>query len=292
MSSREPSAFEFPPGTDPHRRRPRLSFELLGCAWNGHALVGTDAATVRDEDSLVVRELDAHRRLHRCLRCDAWTMLPVPAHPARPAPASRDEIVLPDRGRPLKSRYVLRLIAVTRAFNVLVLLLVLAGAVAVLANRTSLRDDLVANASSLQTVFGGQAIGQVQSVLTGGAGPLWLVAVGLTVLVALEATEGVGLWRATRWGEYLTFVMTTLLLVPEVLELTSSTSPGTIVGMVVNVAVVLYLLLSKRLFGLRGGAAAVAAEREHDISWTALARHIPERPALDPGPGSRISVPA
>jgi hypothetical protein len=47
--------------------------------------------------------------------------------------------------------------------------------------------------------------------------------------------------------------------------------------MVVNVAVVLYLLISKRLFGLRGGARAVAAEREHDISWAALQRHVPER---------------
>jgi uncharacterized membrane protein (DUF2068 family) len=271
------SDFEYPPGTDPHRRRPRLSFELLGCAWNGHALVGTDAANVGGEDSLLVREIDGGRRLHRCLRCDAWSMLPVPAHPARPTPASRDEIVLPDRGRPLKSRYVLRLIALTRAFNVLVLLFVLAGAIAVLVNQTSLRDDLVANASSLQSVFGGQAIGQVQSVLAGGAGPLWLVAVGVFVLIALETTEGVGLWRATRWGEYLTFVMTTLLLVPEILELTSSTSPGTIIGMVVNVAVVLYLLISKRLFGLRGGARAVAAEREHDISWAALQRHVPER---------------
>lgn len=70
--------------------------------------------------------------------------------------------------------------------------------------------------------------------------------------------------------------MTTLLLVPEILELTSSTSPGTIVGMVVNVAVVGYLLVSKRLFGLRGGAPAVRAEREHDVGWGALARHVPE----------------
>ena len=275
MLSEDPSGFVPPPGTDPDRRRPKLSFELLGCAWNGHALVGTDAATVGEQDALVVRPVDAGRRLHRCLRCDAWTMLPTPTEPSRETPEGRDEIVLPDRGRPLKSRYVLRLIALTRAFNVLVLLLVLGGAIAVLVNQVSLRDDLVANATSLQTVFGGQVIGQVQSLLSGGAGPLWLVAIGVFVLLALETAEGVGLWRATRWGEYLTFVMTTLLLVPQALELTSSTSPGTIIGMVVNLAVVLYLLISKRLFGLRGGAPANSAEREHDISWAALARHLP-----------------
>ena len=68
-------SFEHPPGTDPSRRRPRLSFELLGCAWNGHVLIGTDAAAVSTNDSLVVREIDAATRSYRCLRCDAWTML-------------------------------------------------------------------------------------------------------------------------------------------------------------------------------------------------------------------------
>ncbi|MCD2191784.1 DUF2127 domain-containing protein [Actinomycetospora endophytica] len=264
-----------PPGTEPGRRRPRLRFELLGCAWHGHRMVGTDAAMITEADALVVRPAGEWARWYRCLRCDAWLLLPSPAAPTRATPPGREEIVLPTRGRPLKSRYVLRLIALTRAFNVLVLALVLGGAVAVLINQTALRDDLLANAAALQIVFGGQAIGQLESVLSGGAGPLWLVAAGLLMLVAVEAAEGIGLWRATRWGEYLTFVMTTLLLVPEVAELTSSASPGTIVGLVINLAVVAYLLVAKRLFGLRGGAAAIAAERDHDISWAALARHLP-----------------
>jgi uncharacterized membrane protein (DUF2068 family) len=111
---------------------------------------------------------------------------------------------------------------------------------------------------------------------------VWLIAAGLLALVLLQGTEGVGLWRATRWGEYFSFVLTTLLLVPEALELTSSTSPGTIIAMVVNIAVVLYLLISKRLFGVRGGAATVAAERDHDISWAALRRHQPDGPTAAP----------
>lgn len=278
MSSQpDGGAFVRPPGTGPRRHRPGVAFELIGCAWHGHSLVGIEAAEVASEDALVVRPGDEGTRWHRCLRCDAWVLLPEPTAPTRERPESRDEINLPTRGRPLKSRYVLRLIALTRAFNVLVLLLVLGGAIAVLVNQTALRDDLVANATTFQSVFGGQAIAQLESVLSGGAGPLWLVAAGLAVLIGLETTEGVGLWRATRWGEYLTFVMTTLLLVPEALELTSSTSPGTITGMVVNLAVVLYLLFSKRLFGLRGGLPAVQAERDHDISWAALGRHLPDR---------------
>lgn len=267
--------FVQPPGTGRQRRRSRLCFELLSCAWNGHVLVGTDAASITDADALVVRDAGREARAHRCLRCDGWFMLPTPDEPARQNPAARDEIVLPTRGRPLKSRVVLRLIALTRAFNVLVLLLVLGGVIAVLANQTALRESLVSSAQALQEIIGGQTVAGLESLLSGGAGPLWLVAVGVLVLLLLEAVEGIGLWRATRWGQYLSTVLTTLLLVPQVLQLSSSASPGTIIGIIVNVAVVVYLLISKRLFGLRGGAPAEKAEIEHDVSWDALARHLP-----------------
>lgn len=266
--------FVRPPGTGTQQHRSRLCFELLSCAWNGHALVGTEAAHVTDEDALVVREAGPEARAHRCLRCDGWILLPAPSDPTHDA-VVRDEIALPTRGRPLKSRVVLRLIALTRAFNVGVLLLVLGGVVTVLANQTALRESLVSSAQALQEIIGGQTVAGLQSLLSGGAGPLWLVAVGVLVLLLLEAAEGIGLWRATRWGQYLSTILTTLLLVPQVLQLTSSMSPGTIIGMVVNLAVVLYLLISKRLFGLRGGLPAEKAEIEHDVSWEALARHLP-----------------
>jgi hypothetical protein len=43
----------------------------------------------------------------------------------------------------------------------------------------------------------------------------------------------------------------------------------------VNIAIVIYLLLAKRLFGLRGGAAADEAERERDVGLQALERAMP-----------------
>ncbi len=76
--------------------------------------------------------------------------------------------------------------------------------------------------------------------------------------------------------------MTTLLLVPEVLELTSSVTVGKLITLVVNLAVVAYLLLAKRLFGLRGGAGAEAAQRDRDVSWAALERHLPDGPTTEP----------
>jgi uncharacterized membrane protein (DUF2068 family) len=59
---------------------------------------------------------------------------------------------------------------------------------------------------------------------------------------ALEGTEAYGLWRRRRWGEWLTVVATSLLLVPEIWELTKGTSLLKVGALVVNLAIVAYLL--------------------------------------------------
>ena len=48
------------------------------------------------------------------MRCDSWLALTPPDHPTRKYPPARDEITLPLRGKPLRDRYVLRLIALDR----------------------------------------------------------------------------------------------------------------------------------------------------------------------------------
>jgi len=59
---------------------------------------------------------------------------------------------------------------------------------------------------------------------------------------ALEGTEAYGLWKRRRWGEWLTVVATSLLLIPEVWELAKSATPLKIGGVLVNLLVVAYLL--------------------------------------------------
>jgi uncharacterized membrane protein (DUF2068 family) len=59
---------------------------------------------------------------------------------------------------------------------------------------------------------------------------------------ALEGAEAYGLWKRRRWGEWLTVVATSLLLIPEVWELTKSTTALKLGALIVNIAVVLYLL--------------------------------------------------
>ena len=67
--------------------------------------------------------------------------------------------------------------------------------------------------------------------------------------------EAVGLWMMKRWAEYLTFIATGAFLPYELSELVSGPSVLKLGATVINLAVLGYLLFSKRLFGVRGGAA-------------------------------------
>src|SRR5205823_6950704 len=91
---------------------------------------------------------------------------------------------------------------------------------------------------------------------------LRLAGAGIGAYALLEGAEAVGLWFQKRWAEYLTFIATTALLPLEVYELTKTVSPFKVIALIVNLAIVVYLLFAKRLFGLRGGGKAEEAERE------------------------------
>jgi uncharacterized membrane protein (DUF2068 family) len=105
----------------------------------------------------------------------------------------------------------------------------------------------------------------------------------LVAYATLEAVEMVGLWFAKRWAEYLTFVATTLFVPLEVDELVTSVSTLKFILLIVNLAVVLYLLLGKRLFGLRGGHAVDVARRRAGGGWEAIDRGPPGQPVPPTG---------
>ena len=70
-----------------------------------------------------------------------------------------------------------------------------------------------------------------------------------------------GLWSLRRWGEYLAVVATSIFLPLEVYELTEKITWVRVLAFAVNIALVVYLVVSKRLFGARGGRAAYERER-------------------------------
>jgi uncharacterized membrane protein (DUF2068 family) len=268
--------------TRPRRFRPRFHYELLVCGLRGHELIGTDAAELRERDEIVAREIGGVR-WHRCLRCDAWLPLPPPAHPVRRHPPERAEIELPVRGRPLRDKIVLRVIAVDRALHFVILAL-LAGAIFVLAaNRNGLRaifyrvlSDIEGTVVDRHHQAGHGLVHDVEQLLSLRSDTIRLVGAAIGVLAIVELAEAVGLWYQRRWAEYLTFLVTAAFLPLEVYELTRTVSPFKVIALVINLAIVVYLLYAKRLFGLRGGTAAEDAARRRDVGWGSLERSSPE----------------
>ncbi|MGB6162381.1 MAG: DUF2127 domain-containing protein [Pseudonocardiaceae bacterium] len=272
-----------PPGTERSQGlRLRLHYELIGCGLRGHALVGTDVAEIRPADSLLVRETGDGLRWYRCVRCDAWVALPPPDAPTRQHLPERSEITLPLRGRPLRDRYVLRLIALDRLVHFLVLGTLAVAVFLFAAHREAFSPTFYRVLDAVQGGVGGPSgrggrgiLRELQRAFAAKSSTLWIVGSVLTGYAVLEGVEAVGLWFAKRWAEYLTFIATTLLLIPEVYELAGRITITKIITLLINLAVVVYLLLAKRLFGLRGGGRAEAAEHAHDTGWQALERILP-----------------
>jgi uncharacterized membrane protein (DUF2068 family) len=255
-----------PPGVVKRRFRPKFHYELFVCGARGHVLVGTDAEQVRPVDSAFVREYEGSR-WYRCLRCDAWLPLPPPVRVRRRLPPERSEIELPIRGRALRDKIVLRLIAIDRAVHFLLL-----GSLAVLAFVLAAhRAKLTHLVDRLNVLFFGTRTGtgaprhgfthEVERLLTLNVTTLRLIGVAATAYALLEGAEAYGLWFQRRWAEYLTFVATTLFVPYELYELGGKITVIRVGAFAVNLAILLYLLLAKRLFGLRGGAEADRAVR-------------------------------
>jgi uncharacterized membrane protein (DUF2068 family) len=266
----------------PHSPLPGVElYELIVCGLRGHELIGVDARELREQDRAVARAVDGVR-WHRCLRCDSWLPIPAPGAPAREVPPERAEIELPPRGKPLRDKIVLRLIAINRALHFVVL-----GAIAIAiflfaSHREALRGKAYRLIVDLQTGADGSRapthglLHEIERSFSLQSGTIKLVGLVFAVYALIEGIEAVGLWYQRRWAEYLTFIVTTSLLPLEIYELAHRFTPFKILAFVINVAVVAYLLLAKRLFGLRGGVAAEERERAADVGWEALERTAPE----------------
>ena len=254
-------------------------YELITCSLQGHVLVGTDAETVTDDDAFAVR-LGSGGRWYRCLRCDVWVPGEHPASPTREKVPTRDEIEVPARGPVLRDKYVLRLIALDRATHVVVLgtlaiLLFVFGRHHVVLQRdyTHIMDDLSGGDPGTIQVRG--ILAHLKFVFAYSPSHIYELGIVVTAYAALEATEMVGLWFAKRWAEYLTFIATLVFVPLEVYDLIERVTVFRVLTFVINVAIVLYLLLAKRLFGLRGGHKAEDERRRTMSGWGAVDRVTP-----------------
>jgi uncharacterized membrane protein (DUF2068 family) len=77
------------------------------------------------------------------------------------------------------------------------------------------------------------------------------LSVGTFLYSALFMIEGIGLALGKRWAEYLTIVSTASLLPIELYEIAKHTTIGKLVALVINLAVVAYLIFELRRFPKR-----------------------------------------
>jgi len=68
------------------------------------------------------------------------------------------------------------------------------------------------------------------------------VGVGSFIYAALFSTEGIGLWLLKKWAEWMTIVLTSSLLPVEIYELFRHFGIGKVVVLVINLALVGYLI--------------------------------------------------
>lgn len=236
-----------------------MDWNLRTCARRGHVTYAPDEPVLAGR----LRVATPVGESWRCLRCGDY----VPGRPAGAGPADAAPRVR--RGRALRDLFILRVLAVERGVRgVLIMLL----AFAVLRFRNSQADlrelferDLPAArplADRLHVDLDDSGVVHtIRHALSVSSSTLILVAALLTGYALIEIVEGVGLWVAARWAEYLTVVATAAFLPLEVHELLDRVTALRLGALAFNLAAVVYLLVAKRLFGLRGGHAAVRARQ-------------------------------
>jgi uncharacterized membrane protein (DUF2068 family) len=197
----------------------------------------------------------------RCLRCGAY----VAGQPATSGPAAEAPTVR--RGKEVRSALILRLFAIERFLRALAV-----GALAFFVWRFEYSRETVEQAYNrerpvLRTLFhqlgynidNSKLVGLVNRALTLSPATIKLVASGLAAYAVIEIVEGTGLWVAKRWGEYFAMVATSVGLPFEVYDLVHKVSTIGAILFAINLVLVLYLVITKRLFGVRGGKRAYDA---------------------------------
>jgi uncharacterized membrane protein (DUF2068 family) len=245
-------------------RKPWRHFDwnVRACGLHGH----TTWAPVEEDLAQRLRVETVEGEAWRCLRCGSY--VPGQAHGSGPA----DEAPIVLRGKALRDAFILRLLAVERGIRGVLLVALAYGVYKFEGAQDSLQrvfDDYLPRLSPVAGHAGIdlQSTGPVrliQKALQADPHTLTLVSLGVLAYGALELLEAVGLWLMRRWGEYVAVVGTGVFLPLEIYELLERVTWLRLVAFALNVFAVVYLVYTKRLFGLRGGRAAFEAERHSE----------------------------
>ncbi|WP_420120942.1 DUF2127 domain-containing protein [Nakamurella sp.] len=254
-----------------------MDWSLRTCGRRGHETFAPDEPDLRARLTTPTPAGEAWR----CLRCGDFVIGP----PRRSGPADQAPEV--PRGRLLRDRVIMRLLAAERVGRALLIALVGVLALHLRDSREQLQRAFDNELALLRPVAeqigwdiqGSELARGVNRVLDLSSTAINWVAVGLFVYAGMLLVESYGLWMIRRWGEYFSVVVTSVFLPLEIWELTEKFTWLKVALTAVNVAAVIWLVWSKRLFGVRGGGAAYHAEHSEESLLTV------ERAALNENRG-------
>jgi uncharacterized membrane protein (DUF2068 family) len=259
-----------------------VDWSLLTCARRGHITYAPDETQLREK----LRVPTPSGEAWRCLRCGTY----VHGEPHGGGPA--DQAPLVPRGRALRDAFIMRFFAFERGVRGVIVALAAWAVWQFSQSRESIQQIFEREIPILKPVAkqvgldldNSKIVTSIRHVFELKSTTLVWVAVALLGYAAIEIIEAVGLWMLKRWGEYFAVVATCFGLPIEIYELTEKISPLRIGALVINVALIVYIVAGKRLFGVRGGKAAHEARlrgeslleveqatREPDLHGRALA---------------------
>ncbi len=262
-----------------------MDWSLVGCARKGHATYAPDEPELRDR----LMAPTAAGTAWRCLRCGAFVSGgPHVSGPAAAAPLIR-------RGKEIRSELILRVFAVERFLRFLILGVAAYGVWRFSYGRAGIQraynNDLPAIRALYRdlgfNISHSKLLGLIHDAFTLSPHKLTLLGAGLAVLALIELAESAGLWLGQRWGEYLAAAATSIFLPLEIYDLTGKITWLRIAAFVINLLLVIYLVWTRRLFGVRGGKDAYEArlrsESVIEVEQAALAAAA--GPETGTGPG-------
>jgi uncharacterized membrane protein (DUF2068 family) len=267
-----------------------VDWSTLGCGRYGHATYAPDEPGLRAQLSAVT----AGGQAWRCLRCGSY----VPGPPDGGGPAEQAPAVL--QGAQIRSRLILRIFAIERFVRALIFFAASYLLWRFRSSQNSIERAFNRELPVLRGLFRelgfdidhSKLVGLLRHALTLSSHTLTLVAAGAALYAAIEVVEAVGLWQGRRWGEYFAMVATSLGLPLEIYDLTRSVTWLALALLAVNLLLVLYLAISKRLFGLRGGKRAYDARlREESVMEAAIEAASGEAAVSPPGVGAGAAPP-
>ncbi|WP_460363041.1 DUF2127 domain-containing protein [Actinocorallia lasiicapitis] len=221
-----------------------MDWNLLTCGVKGHITYAPD-----DAEHVTTPSGEAWR----CLRCDDYRLGEPDGHgPATAAPQVK-------RDRELRDAFVMRLLAIERLLRALVILMAAYGVWRFSKHRDSLQSAMEQDLPLLKP-FANQIgwnldhskiVKWAQEILaTNDRAILW-ISLALAAYAAIELIEAIGLWLLKRWGEYFAVIATAAFLPLEIYELTEKVTPLRLTALLINLFLVVYLIYTKHLFGLR-----------------------------------------